>query len=155
MRFPEPSPGDVQLEILSDEACRLLLGMATVGRIAFVVDGRPVVLPVNYRLLSDDSRLWLLLRTRPGHAIDNAPQDVAFEIDGIDHGHQQGWSVLVRGSLHHLADDEIEWLSKRFDPKPWPRQGRASWLAIKGETITGRKLHAVEGEWAFSSEAYL
>jgi uncharacterized protein len=144
-----------QLEELSDDECRLLLGLGAVGRIAYVVDGLPIVLPVNYRLLNDDSGLWVLLRTRPGNTIDRAPQQVAFEIDGIDHDHQQGWSVLVRGVLHHLDRNEVELFNKRFDPKPWAQEDRTSWLAIKPRTVTGRKLQAADPEWAFPPEAYL
>ena len=149
------SPPDTEVEELSQDACRALLSLVTVGRIAFVVDGLPVVFPVNYRLLSDGCGVRILLRTRPGRAIDAAPQQVAFEIDGIDHNHQQGWSVLARGDLDRLDHDEIEALSDRFDPKPWPQRERTSWLAIKAHTLSGRRLRAPAREWAFPSEAYL
>ena len=155
MTFMGPTQSDAELEELSEQACRLLLDSVAVGRIAFVVDGLPVILPVNYRLLNDDSSLSIVLRARTGHIIDGTARSVAFQIDGIDLGHHRGWSVLVRGELRHLDDAEIEGLSERFDPKPWPQQERTSWLAIKAETVTGRKLQAVEDEWAFPSEAYL
>ena len=143
-----------ELEELSYDECRFQLGLGCVGRIGFVVDGLPIVLPVNYRLLIDESGLWLLLRTRPGNVIDRAPEQVAFEIDGIDEDHQKGWSVLVRGLLHHLDDHEIETFIRR-DPKPWAKQDRTAWLAIKPHAVTGRRLQASEGGWAFPSEAYL
>jgi len=148
-------PPPTQLEELSVHDCRLLLGLSAVGRIAFVVEGLPVVLPVNYRLLSDESGLWVLLRTRTGHAIDSAPEQVAFEIDGVDYERKQGWSVLVRGVLHHLDHNEVELLSKRFDPGPWPQEERTSWLAIKPQTVTGRRLRVPAEEWEFSPGAYL
>lgn len=151
---PELSAGPA-LEELSKEECRRLLSYTAVGRIAFVVDGRALLFPVNYRLLSGEAGLWILLRTRPGGAIDGAPEHVTFEADGIDERHQQGWSVLVRGVLHRLDHNEIELFRYRFDPKPWPHQERTSWLAIKPETITGRRLHPAEPEWALPSEAYL
>ena len=144
---------DTQLEELSQDDCRLLLSLAAVGRIAFVVDGLPVVLPVNYRLLSDEAGLWILLRTRPGGTIAGAPEDVAFEIDGIDHDHHKGWSVLVRGVLHRLDHNEIELFRKRFDPKPWPTADRTAWLAIKPRAITGRRIEACA--WELPSDAYL
>jgi uncharacterized protein len=145
---------DTHLEVLSGGECRRLLGLSTLGRIAFVVDGQPLILPVNYRLLDDESGMWILLRTRPGNAIDNAPERVAFEIDGIDYPHHQGWSVLVRGVLHHLDHNEIELFAKRFDPQPWPQQERAAWVAVKTRTVTGRRLHTTQPDWAFSAEAY-
>jgi nitroimidazol reductase NimA-like FMN-containing flavoprotein (pyridoxamine 5'-phosphate oxidase superfamily) len=146
---------DGHLEELSDEECRLLLSLAAVGRIGFVVDGLPVVLPVNYRLVSHELGVWIVLRTRPGNTIDAAPEQVAFEIDGIDHAHKQGWSVLMRGALHRLDHNEVELLSKRFDPKPWPQDDRTSWLAIKPQSITGRRLLAPQSEWELSSDGYL
>lgn len=155
MTSPAPTPVDGLMESLSRDACRKLLEAATVGRIAFVLDGLPCVLPVNYRLFCEEGTLFLLLRTRPGHTIDNALPAVAFEIDGIDHTHHGGWSVLVRGTLRHLDHADVERLSPRFDPKPWPTDAMTSWLAIRVQTITGRRLNAVEGEWAFSSEGYL
>ncbi|MDQ6614654.1 MAG: pyridoxamine 5'-phosphate oxidase family protein [Actinomycetota bacterium] len=155
MTTAQPPSVDPEVEELSEEECRRLLGYTAVGRIAFVVDGRAVLFPVNYRSASSDTGVWILLRTRPGNTIDGAPEHVTFEIDGIDESHQQGWSVLVRGILHHLDHNEIELSRHRFDPKPWPHQERTSWLAIKPQTITGRRLHPAEPEWALPSEAYL
>jgi nitroimidazol reductase NimA-like FMN-containing flavoprotein (pyridoxamine 5'-phosphate oxidase superfamily) len=146
---------DLQLEELPEAECRLLLNLGTVGRIAFMAEGLPVVLPVNYRTVSDEYGLRIILRTRPGRLIDRAPKEVAFEIDGVDHERQRGWSVLVRGALHHLDANDSEQLSDRFDPKPWPRQERTSWLAIRPQTMTGRRLQAAEHEWDLPSEAYL
>lgn len=149
------SSSDTDVEELSDDECRRLLVESVVGRIAFVVDGRAVVFPVNYRMLTGESGLWILLRTRPGHAIDRAPEHVAFEIDGIDHSRHQGWSVLVSGLLHRLDHNEIELFRYRFDPKPWPTEQRTSWLAVKPETVTGRRLRAAQNDWALPPECYL
>ncbi|MHB8464051.1 MAG: pyridoxamine 5'-phosphate oxidase family protein [Acidimicrobiales bacterium] len=143
---------DPQLEVLADDECRTLLSLAAFGRIAFVSDGLPIVLPVNYRLLSDEAGLWVVLRTKPGNAIDLAPQDVAFEVDGVDHDHRKGWSVLIQGTLHHLDHNEVELLVKRFDPKPWPVEARTSWIAIKPRAVSGRRLHAAE--WPYLPEAH-
>ena len=147
--------GEAALEELTEGECRRLLSGTAVGRIAFVVDGRAVLFPVNYRLLTGESGLWVLLRTRPGNPIDAAPDHVAFEIDGIDESHQEGWSVLIQGTLRHLDHNELELFRHRFDPKPWATEERTSWLAIKPEAITGRRLHAAESEWALPSEGYL
>ncbi|GAC1374530.1 MAG: hypothetical protein NVS3B21_35620 [Acidimicrobiales bacterium] len=141
-----------QIDDLDSDECRQLLSLSAVGRIGFVSEGLPIVLPVNYRLLSDDLGLWIILRTRAGSSVDGAPEHVAFEIDYDRH---QGWSVLVRGTLHHLDHNEVELLSQRFDPKPWPRQDKNSWLAIKPTVITGRRLGGADREWELSSEAYL
>src|SRR5262245_6035469 len=99
---------DAWLEELSDEECFELLRARSVGRLAFNVDSVPFVVPVNYRLVEAHGSTpgaWIALRTRPGNVIDQAADDVAFEIDNIDMLHQGGWSVLVRGVLHEIDPD--------------------------------------------------
>ena len=132
----------------------MLLGVATVGRVAFIADDYPVVMPVNYRVVDDDAGIMVLVRARPGDSIDRAPLHVAFEIDGVDHERQQGWSVLVRGRLHHIDEDAAVRIAALFDPEPWPHEHRTSWLVISAEAVTGRKLDSAEAEWPFSAGAY-
>jgi nitroimidazol reductase NimA-like FMN-containing flavoprotein (pyridoxamine 5'-phosphate oxidase superfamily) len=139
---------------LTPEECRILLGLASVGRIAFVVDDYPMVLPVNYRVVNDDAGIMALVRTRPGNSIDRAPSHVALEIDGIDHEHHRAWSVLVRGRLHHIDEDAAVRIATLFDADPWPHEHRTSWLVISGEVVTGRRLESPEAEWPFSADAY-
>ena len=96
---------DAGLDELSLSECLDLLRATRVGRIAFTVDDWPVILPVNYVLAEASERTWIALRTRPGNVIDRAPLNVAFQIDAVDPVRQQGWSVLVRGTLHHVDPD--------------------------------------------------
>ena len=96
---------DAQLETLSVDECLALLRGQSVGRVAVVHNEFPIVLPVNYRLVETTGPTWVALRTRPGNVIDHAPMPVAFEIDRIDITEQEGWSVLVRGTLHHVNPD--------------------------------------------------
>jgi nitroimidazol reductase NimA-like FMN-containing flavoprotein (pyridoxamine 5'-phosphate oxidase superfamily) len=142
------------LEALSTEECLRLLRESDIGRIAFVVDGQPTVLPVNYRLVESEGTTpgtWIALRTRPGNVIDRSSMAVAFEIDGTDPSHRQGWSVLVRGEIHHVDRAAVE---GRFDSHPWPAD-RDAWLVVQPFEITGRRLHPDEPEWEFPPGAYL
>ena len=94
---------DAWLEELSLEECRTLLRGESLGRIAFTTDELITVLPVNFRVVEAHGTTagrWLALRTRPGNVIDRASMVGAFEVDGIDASGRQGWSVLVRGTLH-------------------------------------------------------
>jgi nitroimidazol reductase NimA-like FMN-containing flavoprotein (pyridoxamine 5'-phosphate oxidase superfamily) len=142
------------LETLELERCLEHLRTEQVGRIAIVVDGSPIVLPIAYRLLETSGRTWIAVRTRPGNVIDQAPMNAAFEIDGIDPSHHRGWSVLVRGSLQHVNPDAAGF-RERFDPQPWMTTDRDAWLVIEPYSITGRELHPSEQTWAFHSTAYL
>jgi nitroimidazol reductase NimA-like FMN-containing flavoprotein (pyridoxamine 5'-phosphate oxidase superfamily) len=145
---------DAWLETLSYDDCQRVLRQRQVGRIAVVVDDFPIVLPVNYRLIEIDGRVWLAIRTRPGNVIERAPMNVAFEIDEIDPFHEEGLSVLVRGTLHHV-DPDAAGFRERFDPEPWLVAERDAWLVIEPFAITGRRLHAGEREWAFHPRGYL
>jgi nitroimidazol reductase NimA-like FMN-containing flavoprotein (pyridoxamine 5'-phosphate oxidase superfamily) len=145
---------DAWLEPLSPAACQSLLRENTFGRLACVVNDFPVVLPVNYRFVETSGRTWIALRTRPGNVFDQQSMKVAFEIDGIDAANRQGWSVLVRGTLHHV-DPDAAGFRERFDPEPWILADRDAWLIVEPFAITGRRLHPETREWAFDQRAYL
>jgi nitroimidazol reductase NimA-like FMN-containing flavoprotein (pyridoxamine 5'-phosphate oxidase superfamily) len=143
------------LEALSSDECLALLRENTMGRIGFVLDERPAVLPVNYRLVEAQGTTpgtWIALRTRPGNVIDRASMVVAFEIDGVDPSHRQGWSVLVRGTLYHVDGPAVK---ERFDSEPWLVAERDAWLIVEPFEITGRRLHPSEPDWAFHPRAYI
>jgi uncharacterized protein len=148
---------DAWLEELAEEECLELLRSKSVGRIAFIVDGFPFVVPVNYRFVEAHGTTpgaWIALRTRPGNVIDQASDDVAFEIDNVDVFREGGWSVLVRGTLHEI-DADAAGIRERFDSQPWINAERDAWLLIEPFAITGRRLHAAETDWHFHIRAYL
>jgi nitroimidazol reductase NimA-like FMN-containing flavoprotein (pyridoxamine 5'-phosphate oxidase superfamily) len=145
---------DPWLEELSYAECVDLLREQVVGRIGVVVNGWPIVLPVNYRLVETSAMTWIAIRTRPGNVIEQAGSKAAFEIDGVDPFHHQGWSVLVRGTLHHV-DPEAADFRDRFDPEPWVLAERDAWLVIEPFSISGRQLHPATTEWGFHIRGYL
>jgi len=93
---------DTWLEPLSHDQCIGLLCAGTVGRVAVIHNGYPVVVPVNYRLVETTGPPWIAIRTRAGNVLDQRTSPVGFEIDSIDVVDHRGWSVLVRGTLHHI-----------------------------------------------------
>src|SRR5437763_7712627 len=82
--------------VLSPAECDALLRQQSVGRIGFVVDGWPVVLPMNYVfdgadvVLRTDARSKLASETRWTTA-------VALEVDAPVTVFKSGWSVLAHG----------------------------------------------------------
>ena len=146
---------DTTLEIIPRETCLDLLRENTVGRIAVIEGDYPVVLPVNYRLAPAEQQTFIAIRTRPGNVVDRSGPPVAFEIDGIDAYHRTGWSVLIRGKLHHMIDMQRRSWPGLLDPQPWVQEDRDAWLFIEPESITGRRLRTVDTEWAFHIRAYL
>ena len=142
------------LEELPYDTCLRRLREHVVGRIAVVVHFAPVVLPVNYRLVETEDFTLIAVRTRPDNVIESGGPQAAFEIDDIDPVHHQGWSVLVRGTLHRL-DPEAPDFKNRFDPHPWLVAERDAWLVIENLSITGRRLRPAVREWAFHPNGYL
>jgi uncharacterized protein len=148
---------DAWLELLDHEECLVLLGAGVVGRIAFVQDHVPVVLPINYRLVERSGQTpgsWIAIRTRPGNIIETAPFTVAFEIDGFEPSTHEGWSVLVQGDLYRIDSDVAE-IRTGFDSEPWLTDERDAWLLIQPFSISGRRLHGETQEWVFHSAADL
>jgi Pyridoxamine 5'-phosphate oxidase len=145
---------DAQLEELPLDTCLALLRSQNVGRIAVIEHDAPVVLPINFKLVERAGPCWVAIRTRPGNVIDRAPMPVAFEIDGFDAAEQEGWSVLVRGTLHHVRPDTGDF-AERFDPQPWMENERDAWLIIEPFSITGRRLCSPQPHWSFHWRGYL
>src|SRR6202140_1739688 len=125
-------------QLTRGEAVELLQFHAYVGRIGFVVEGRPVILPVNY-LADDDS---IVFCTEPGTKLSaiggGAP--VAFEVDDSRALYHAGWSVVVRGSAREVTDhDELDEL-RRGPLHSWATQSTEHWVRIDIEEITGRRI---------------
>lgn len=139
---------DAWLESLTFDECLVLLREHPVGRIAIVSDGFPIVLPVNYRLVEVPGKNWIAIRTRPGNVIERAGLNVAFEIDEIDPARREGWSVVVRGTLHHVDPDAADFRA-RFDPDTWLLRERDAWMVIEAFQITGRRLCEPGAYWGF------
>lgn len=127
-----------ELEVIDHAECVRLLAERQLGRVGIAINGRPVILPINY--VMDDEHV--IFRTDPGTkltaAVRNAP--VAFEIDGMDNWYRGGWSVLVRGFAEEVTDGtELDRLS-RLPLRPWARGEKHHFIRIVPESITGRRI---------------
>jgi uncharacterized protein len=130
--------GGAQVVDLDRGECLRLLETKQVGRIGFVGEDGPVILPMNY-LLSGDQ---LILRTTAygstGRSVLDAP--VSFEIDDVDEFLEAGWSVLVSGTARLLNAAEVEQLRFGAAPTPWAEGPRTLFLGIRCDRISGRRL---------------
>jgi uncharacterized protein len=124
-------------EISRAECLELLQYNSYVGRLGFSVDGRPMVLPVNY-VAGDAS---LVFCTARGSELSGAiGTRVAFEVDGIRSLYRSGWSVLVQGVAEEVTDPtEIEQL-RRGPLKSWAAPGPQQWVRVSIDEISGRRL---------------
>ncbi len=134
---------------LPEEACIALLAAHDVGRIAVVHEGCPIALPVNYRLIELDGAPVLAMRTRVGNSLDHVGEAVGFEIDGLDPGHDGGWSVLVRGHLRAVSPG-ID-----VDSYPMITTQRDAWRLILPTAISGRRVRADAMRWSFHPAGYI
>jgi nitroimidazol reductase NimA-like FMN-containing flavoprotein (pyridoxamine 5'-phosphate oxidase superfamily) len=133
-----------ELEELSYEECEELLASHHFGRLAVVVDGRPVVFPVNYEFTEGR----IVIRTDPGVKLDAATlASVAFEIDEVDTAARSGWSVVVQGFSQDITDavDPVSESLRAVPGDPWAPGERAHWIRVEPRFVSGRRLSGEPG----------
>jgi uncharacterized protein len=127
------------MEMMPIEDCLYHLRTARVGRVAFMWDGYPIILPVNHGMQGDS----VVFRTNIGSKLAAADNEMpmAFEVDGIDADRRAGWSVLVRGEAHSIEEpEEVEQL-RLLRLWPWADAVRREhWVRISAYEITGRRI---------------
>jgi len=125
-------------ELDHDECLRLIAGSA-LGRLAVVVEDRPLVFPVNFALDGGS----VVLRTDDGTKLLAARDGfVAFECDDIDRTYHTGWSVIVTGRAEEVNDPSERRRLERLPLGPWCQVPKPVWLRIRPHTITGRRIPA-------------
>jgi nitroimidazol reductase NimA-like FMN-containing flavoprotein (pyridoxamine 5'-phosphate oxidase superfamily) len=124
--------GNATSTTMSADECASRIRSINLGRIAWVHDGAPHVLPVNFAM--DDGAV--IFRTRPDSsmAAQLAGTAVAFEVDSADFGDLVGWSVVVTGTCRPAPDE----LAGRMTP--WVEGERSRVFRIEADAMTGRKL---------------
>lgn len=127
-----------RLEDLDTAACLELLDQAPVGRVAFVEDDVPVILPVNFTV--DDGEIVIRVADGSGLARKHGAL-MAFEVDDIRAWAQAGRSVLVVGQASVTSDPtRLARLRKVF--QPWAGGRHDVLIGISMERMTGRKIPA-------------
>ncbi|MEU8226138.1 pyridoxamine 5'-phosphate oxidase family protein [Kribbella sp. NPDC048915] len=130
---PHQPPLAPSLEPMRREECVVLLSAGTVGRIAFNGVDEIVVFPVNYRYHND----LIVFRTAADSTVAQYDlEPVAFELDHIDEGMQEGWSVLVNGTLRPATPEE----ATAAQVTPWAGGTRDTHMTIEPHQITGRRI---------------
>jgi uncharacterized protein len=125
---------DSPVEELSIEECWQLLEHEEFGRLAYRLVEEVHMVPINYAVDAGA----LLFRTASGNKLLAAAlhSDVAFEIDW--HDDLAAWSVVVRGQLRRLNEDEqhrVDGLSGQS----WVPILKYDVVELKPVSITGRR----------------
>ena len=119
---------------LSTEECWELLELEQFGRLAYRLVDEVHLVPINYA--ADAGAL--LFRTASGNKLLAAAlhSDVAFEIDW--HDEVTAWSVVVRGRLHRLGEDEAGRVEELL-PQSWVPTQKYDVIELQPEVVTGRR----------------
>ena len=130
---------DGRLAVLDPAECVRLIESTPIGRIAFISDGVPLVLPVNFQWHDGG----VVFRTLEGQKLAAAAeqQDVCFEVDDWDNTTHTGWSVVMTGAARHVTEwAEIEQL-ERLTVVPWAKgEWRPLWVRVEPRELSGRRI---------------
>lgn len=130
------STGPSSFDVLPPSRCVELLGVATVGRVAFVGVAGLQVRPVNYRFI--DGLVLLRVEKRGTLAELSTEHEVVFEVDYLASLTREGWSVLVRATSGALTDPEVLASPRLRTLVPWQCDGPSGLVALTPTQLTGR-----------------
>jgi nitroimidazol reductase NimA-like FMN-containing flavoprotein (pyridoxamine 5'-phosphate oxidase superfamily) len=123
------------MEVLSHDECLRLAASQPVGRVAFMSDGEPTVLPVNHALVDH----FVVFRTLVGTKLNAVEKGtpMAFEVDRFDEAGQTRWSVVFRGTAEEIDEDDM----RDLDLLSWVDEpARDRWVRIRPDSVTGRRI---------------
>ncbi len=128
------------LRTLDRVECLNYLPAKQVGRLGYVTDDGPRIVPLNYTTTPDS----IIVRTLAYGEVARCAVDqrVAFQIDDIDEFHQTGWSVLVIGTAKLVSVEDMKQIMYVGAPEPWAEGPRTLFLQIPLTTVTGRQVMA-------------
>lgn len=117
-----------------DEALALLRTTA-VGRLIYLINGAPRVMPLNYVMHQGS----VVFRTSYGELLDHVHlQRVLFEADAGDETMRTGWSVIVEGRAEEIWRTEELEKARGLPLRPWAPGERDHFVRIVSTSITGR-----------------
>lgn len=119
--------------------CRELLHHAVVGRVAMSTPGGPRIVPVNYSV--DGESLVICTTPHSTLATYGEHNQVAFEVDHLDHEYGTAWSVVALGRAEVISDpEEIASLRGHRGPRPWAGAHRDVYLRLRWDHLGGRRI---------------
>jgi len=127
------------LVVLDLDDCYRRLEREPVGRLGFVDQGEPVILPVNFAV---DGRS-LVFRTGHGSKLAAAimQRPVCLEVDGWDAVEHEGWSVLAKGTAEEVVDEATIEHFQTLPVQPWSSpELRVHWVRVLPSEVSGRRI---------------
>lgn len=129
-----------------DEALRLA-ATVPLGRVAVIVAGTPVMVPVNFRLLAGDVVFRTASDSKLLAAVTGAV--VSFEVDEFDPGSRSGWSVLISGPASEVLDPAERAAADRLEIDSWAGDWDR-YVRVASRVVSGRRLRRgapAAGDW--------
>ncbi len=128
---------------LEREDCLRLLAATTLGRLAVSPPEwrpPPVIRPINY--VFDPSSQSIVFRSAHGSKFTALvlSGQAAFEIDGIDHSDETGWSVIVQGVVEEITNVAELRRLEQLGLRPWAPGDKPHWLRIRTNVVSGRRI---------------
>lgn len=138
--------GDMEDEqlitVLSDEESRKLLSATTFGRIAFALNSRVEIYPLNIAYSEgsgSESAGEIVFKSAPGFKLAGASiaKEVVFQADALGDGFAT--SIVARGEARVLStESELEWAAG-LDVSPLIATPKNEYVAIKVVEVSGRR----------------
>ena len=134
--MPPTKDAGVPVELGSSD-CWDYIRLASVGRLAVVVNGEPEIFPINFAVDHGS----VVFRTAEGTKLSAALDDsaVAFEVDGYDDRLGYAWSVVVKGTASQLESIEDVLDSAELELFPWQAGEKNHFIRIVPAETTGRR----------------
>jgi uncharacterized protein len=128
------------IQELGRDECLVLMATERLGRLGVVVDGVPLVIPMQFVL---DGETVVLLTNKGAKTLHVPLTTVSFAVDCVDWDNGVGWSVLIQGLGEDIStsiDEQSEHL-RSLVTHSWAPPPADRWLKIIPRTITGRRIH--------------
>jgi len=129
-----------RINLLTTAECGELLDRHHFGRLGLMnyVGVFPSIIPVNY-LLDEDK---IVIRTDAGSKLNAALRGapVAFEVDGVDETRRVGWSVVVRGHVEEVTDEDKLAELRQTPLLAWHPGRNPRFVQINARQVSGRRI---------------
>ena len=132
-----------EAEELDTEECWRLLRETGVGRLGVIVDGRPDVFPVNYKV-EDNTLVFLTGTGTKTRAIDDDGA-VALEADAVSAEFGMAWSVVVKGKAERTDTTKESLVSLSKALFPWQGTRQDQLFRVFPDSVTGRRYVVTPG----------
>lgn len=125
-----------KVERLSAPECWEVLERLEFGRLAYVVEGRIELAPVNYAVHEGE----LVFRTAEGSVLAGVLRsgEAVFEIDDINE--ETAISVIVRAHPREFTHAEARW-TDQMRLRPWVSSKKELVVGLTPHLISGRRFH--------------